>query len=466
MGGHAVARQRRAPQSRELPVAENSESHALMKPVTPLIALGLGLVVNGAYACGIDWNLPKNHFDGVNEFGFVSIWENIGEIDTGDGLVLPLNINFRSDRNTSSSTLGAGWHLALLDSNIVQIDERTFMMFDPAGPFRLFWRDAKNPNILGGQAGWKAEIRGDTITAWADCGGIKLVFNKGRIASMQVKDKTFTYDYQNGQISKLREGNTPILKVERAPVSDEVTGLTLANNQKIEIKLGERPRVQTIQGKNLVVAKDLSLASISTESQEQAQMRGFEYGVDDRIQPTLTVKETGSTDRKVVWNPGNMLISRDGEWSYDIKPGAGAFDNAAIGRKNAKNQSEFWHRDNAKGEEIVQGIDGSKKVTTRFTSGILVGKVKRISEDGNEKYFAAYDEQGRFLREKIGGNLTEYSYDGARLYLIKSSKKNVRFEPKPNGNVLVTVEKYGEKVSCLIDANGNPVNPFQKSALN
>ena len=414
MGGHAAARQRRAPQSRELPVAENSESHALMKPVTTLIALGLGLVVNGAYACGIDWNLPKNHFDGVNEFGFVSIWENIGEIDTGDGLVLPLNINFRSDRNTSSSTLGAGWHLALLDSNIVQIDERTFMMFDPAGPFRLFWRDAKNPNILGGQAGWKAEIRGDTITAWADCGGIKLVFNKGRIASMQVKDKTFTYDYQNGQISKLREGNTPILKVERAPVSDEVTGLTLANNQKIEIKLGERPRVQTIQGKNLVVAKDLSLASISTESQEQAQMREFEYGVDDRIQPTLTVKETGSTDRKVVWNPGNMLISRDGEWTYEIKPGAGPFDNAAIGRENARNQSEFWHRNNTKGEEIVRHGDGSATVKRWFTTGTLRGRPR-----SNEETHSA----------DSGSTYERYSYDeNARLTRVESPGVSVVFE--------------------------------------
>ena len=405
-----------------------------MKPITTLIALGLGLVVNGAYACGINWNLPKNHFDGVNEFGFVSIWENIGKIDTGDGLVLPLNINFRSDRNTSSSTLGAGWHLALLDSNIVQVDERTFMMFDPAGPFRLFWRDEKRPNILGGQGGWKAEIRGDSITARADCGGIKLVFNKGRIASMQVKDKTFTYDYQNGQISELREGNTPILKVERAPVSDKVTGLSLANNQKIEIKLGERPRVQSVQGKNLVVAKDVSLASI-TNGEGPRNQKQFEYRTDNELQPTVTVRQTSYPDREIVWNPGNRLISRDGDWSYQVKLPEEAGNGVAIGRKNNQNQSEFWHVDGARGREISVDIDGEKITIDRFVSGILTGNIRKIStKDSRGEVLTeetrAYGESGNLLHTRYTDRRGSAVYfnrkfdigDGRELFIRYSGK--------------------------------------------
>ena len=343
MGGHAVARQRRAPQSRELPVAENSESHALMKPVTTLIALGLGLVVNGAYACGIDWNLPKNHFDGVNEFGFVSIWESIGEIDTGDGLVLPLNINFRSDRNTSSSTLGAGWHLALLDSNIVQIDERTFMMFDPAGPFRWFWRDPKNPNILSGQAGWKAEIRGETITAWADCGA-KLVYRQGRITSMQIKDKILSYIYQNGEVSEIRDGNIPLLKVEKAPITGEVTGLTLANNQNVQIEHGERPRIQVVNNQQVISGVEQSLSKIVKPTGTAITL---DYAVDDKLNPTLSVG-----DRRFVWNPATKLILKDGEWTYNIKTSGSSFVNAAINRRRS-GKSEFWFYDAAKGQEIT-----------------------------------------------------------------------------------------------------------------
>jgi hypothetical protein len=440
-----------------------------MKPITTLIALGLGLVVNGAYACGIDWNLPKNHFDGVNEFGFVSIWENIGEIDTGDGLVLPLNINFRSDRNTSSSTLGAGWHLALLDSNIVQVDERTFMMFDPAGPFRLFWRDAKNPNILGGQAGWKAEIRGDAITAWADCGGIKLVFNKGRIASMQVKDKTFTYDYQNGQISKLREGNTPILKVERAPVSDEVTGLTLANNQKIEIKLGERPRVQTIQGKNLVVAKDLSLASISTESQEQAQMSEFEYGVNDNLQPTITLKQTANPEREIVWNASTRLICKDGEWTYAIKTSETAGGNAAIGRSAGKEKEEFWHYDGSRGKEVTVDVNGKAHVRKWFVGGKLNGLPRSIlegkqgSETETDRW--VYDEIGRPLRVQRAGSTTTYQYISNSNVNIESD--GVSFAVRDTGNQKREIVASTARGSYLaiIDSAGN-IESFEPTPKN
>jgi hypothetical protein len=391
-----------------------------MKPVTTLIALGLGIVVNGAYACGINWNLPKNHFDGVNEFGFVSIWENIGKIDTGDGLVLPLNINFRSDRNTSSSTLGAGWHLALLDSNIVQVDERTFMMFDPAGPFRLFWRDAKNPNILGGQAGWKAEIRGDTITAWADCGGIKLVFNKGRIASMQVKEKTFTYDYHNGQISELIEGNTPILKVERAPVSDEVTGLTLANNQKIEIKLGEKPIIQSVNGINVVSRKTHSVGEIT---RPDGIKKIFDYSTTSKLQPTISVS-ANEVPRTIAWSSDTRHILSDGPWKYEVIPSKTIGHNAAISRTNGDSMTESWHYCQSSGEEVVQSEAGKIMRKKWHTSGKLSGKIRSIMLGSGKVLRFSYDLEGALLR------IVQSEPQESRIGLSEESTRIVRMEDR------------------------------------
>jgi len=365
--------------------------------------------VHGTQGCGIDWSLPKNHFDGVNEFGFVSIWETLGSIPLGSGLSLPLNANFRSDRSTSSSTLGSGWHLALLDANIVQIDERTFMMFDPAGPFRLFWRDPKNPNVLSGQAGWKAEIcSGNTITAWADCSGVKLVFNRGRIASMQLKDKVLTYNYQNGQISEIRDGNTRILKVEKEAITGEVTGLTLANNQKIQVEHGDRPRVQVVNGQQLVTGVEPSLSKVTKADGTDITL---DYAADHKINPTLKIG-----DRLITWNPTTKFIVSDGEWTYNIKPSLVKGFNASIERKNSANSEELWFADLAAGRETLKTVDKSEKVTTCFTSGELSGKLRSVLTIGpygniinSEKYF--YNEIGNCIRkENSSGRVVVFDY--------------------------------------------------------
>ena len=406
-----------------------------MKRTVTLLSLALGVVVHGAQGCGIDWSLPKNHFDGVNEFGFVSIWENIGNIDLGDGLVLPLNANFRSDRTASSSTLGTGWHLALLDANIVQIDERTFMMFDPAGPFRLFWRDPKNPNILSGQAGWKAAIQNDSITAWSDCGA-KLIFNKGRIVSIQLKEKTFTYNYQDGKVAEIHEGNKLILTVKKKPITGEVTGLSLLGNQEIQIEQAERPRIQSIQGKNLVVGKDMTLGKVSAGAGVQ---KTYDYGVTVTLQPTVTVTDIGKSPRQIVWDTATRFITADGDWTYDIKPSPNKGFNAAIERINSKKQKEFWSYDSIKGIEKLVTTDGNTELRSWFVSGSLAGKPRSVYS-GNEGYKYIYDEKGD-CKSKIFKN-------GDVLRFEHSTKKDtciLSFKRQNGSNAIRTISVSGDK---------------------
>src|SRR5689334_19404920 len=124
-----------------------------------------GFLGDHATGCGLKWRLPKDHFNGVNESGSVSYWEQVGELDLSDGLKIPLVIGFESSRESVSPYLGHGWILALLDSNIVQTDENNFKMTLPDGYTLSFARERQAPSLLSGQAGWKAEIKNQTITA-------------------------------------------------------------------------------------------------------------------------------------------------------------------------------------------------------------------------------------------------------------------------------------------------------------
>src|SRR5580698_11336101 len=110
-----------------------------------------------------------NHFDGVNEQGYVSYWEKIGEADLGDGLVIPLNINFNSHRETSSPTLGKGWMVALLESHVEPVDENSMKVVMPDGWNFYFHRNGSTESWYG-NSGWVGETKDALFTITAPCG--------------------------------------------------------------------------------------------------------------------------------------------------------------------------------------------------------------------------------------------------------------------------------------------------------
>jgi hypothetical protein len=256
----------------------------------------------------------------------------------------------------------------------------------------------KDPTVLEGNAGWKGVIKDDTITAWAPCGD-KITFKTGRIASMKIKEDLYSYNYRDGRVASVEKNGRSVLEIKRDTMTGEVTGLALPGTwETIGLAAtAERPVVESIGGKNVVSRVEKTLGEVTPAS--GGGKVTFEQSVNGELNPTIKLG-----DQLIAWNPATKKIIKDGEWTYDIKPGAGPFDNAAIGRENARNHSEFWHRDNAKGEEIVQGIDGSKKVTTWFTTGLLSGKLRKITKTTGEKietiYSASYSETGNLLRDE------------------------------------------------------------------
>jgi hypothetical protein len=172
----------------------------------------------------------------------------------------------------------------------------------------------------------------------------------------------------------------------------------------------------------------------------------FEQAVNGELNPTIKLG-----DKLITWSPATKKIAKDGEWTYDIKPGAGPFDNAAIGRENTRNQSEFWHRDNARGEEIVQGIDGSKKVTTWFVSGKLAGKRRSIVEaksDGTSITLLklSYDEEGRVNREWRTGREMRFlnSSFGSGKEIYRNGQLVLRSVTSREGNEVTVVDSAGK----------------------
>ena len=349
-----------------------------------------------AVSCGLDWNLPQTHFEGVEEHGFVSYWEKIGEIDLGDKVVLPVNIGFNSHREAISPVLGKGWIVALLESHVEPIDENAMNVVMPDGWTFLFLRNA-NSETWRGNAGWMGETNDARFTISAPC-GTKIIYDHGKIQEIDsAQNGTLTFSYNGGVPVEIDHNGTAILQVESDPASGVTNALVIAG-RRVEISLAQRPRVVNLLGKNLINGFDPSLASLQ---QADGGKETFAFGTDPMLNPTLTLNGPGKPPRMFVWDAATRQIKSDVPWNYSLQPRG---DHLRFTRTSAQNQTESFEDDEATGVTSEKNADGAEVTTSRFVSGPLAGYVRKIEQlDATGHpiplYSASYYPSGQLMRE-------------------------------------------------------------------
>jgi YD repeat-containing protein len=401
------------------------------------------ILLGQTQGCGLEWTLPTNHFDGVNEQGRVSIWEKVGEVDLGGDLKLPLHINFNSGRESTSPYLGQGWILPLLESSFVQADENRFVMIQPDGWTNVFLRRNPNDTTLEGSAGWKGQIKANAIDVWAPCGW-HITFTRGHITSLFTpKGRKLEFIYSGSVVTEIREGGSSRLAVELDPSTRRVAALSF-DGRRLNTLQDQKPRVQSIKGQSVVGQIDRSLRSIGGS---EGSSKSFEFAVNQKIQPTLRVRSKTDSERLFTWDPIKGQIISDNDWTYSITPPSSASANAALGRKNSRAQTEYWFYDSAKGQETLLDLQGRKSVKTWFVSGPLAGLQRSVSEFGPR---GAIDHSSRWIYNEKSqlisirhrdGSSVNYSYDEKGRFLRAVQANLVTWERKyhPDGSLAFEV---------------------------
>ncbi len=382
-------------------------------PVLPLalaLAALLGFEAPVRAACGVSWTQPYNTFDSVNERGHVSLWETVGKIDLGRGLVLPIIINFRSSRETISPYLGYGWMLALLESHMYQTEDNQFTMVQPDGWNRYFWRGKVEDTVLDGQGGWKAEIKGDTITAWAPCGW-RLEFKKGKISSMESPDsRKFAYVYRGSFAVQITEQGAPILAVEPDKNGTPTALSWDSGRQNLAFTLTTRPRARVHNGRLLVEGLLPALGGFANDPV------WLKYEVPSAAEAKLSSIE-GQTNihRTLVWSPETkraIAVSGSHFEHLDAYKGLAGYGVRKIGT-NGVSEVLFQSANGLASITSFKGEPLQKKET--IPAGPAAGRIRSIQEWRDGKWTPvvsyAYDNAGRPFRETYpDGRVAEYVY--------------------------------------------------------
>lgn len=392
----------------------NHRKHSWVRKAATTISVTLlvwNSMVCAAFACGVNWSLPREHFDGVDKNGCVSWWRKIGEIDFGERDVFPLHLRFSSQSQISSAYLGRGWGVPLLESSVVLLGENVTEMTDPSGYVRQFLRDSQESSVFHGQGGWKAQMEGNTFTAWAACGW-KLVFVNGQIESMTTASNRRLDFVRRGGLTEIREKG--VAKFTAARGSSECT--FSFGKERIKCGMGEIPGIGF---------EMLSFTQADGSSED------FQYAID--AGGVCTLKSTSG--RQYSWEPISGKIVSDQNWRYKIDVQTTPFRIGTIERTNAEGGYDYWHVDERKGLDISQRADGTKFIKQLFTRGERRGFVQSVREEKNGvstlTYEVNYDEGGQLRSLFDHGKATQFRYDEKGTLSAYSHDGTIFFDVAP-----------------------------------
>ncbi len=164
-------------------------------------------------SCGLSGSIAPY----VDKDGYVNPIVPLGDVDFGDGLTLPLALNFSSKVRPPSPEFGQGWECPLFESKIFDVQKdlkkvelmggrQIYLVYNQrSDTWRHYFSDA-----------WKGEEKGDEFKLTYVTTGCLFIFNKGLISSLTMPDgRTILWNRSSdGKLISMSEsGKSPALQV-------------------------------------------------------------------------------------------------------------------------------------------------------------------------------------------------------------------------------------------------------------
>lgn len=360
-----------------------------------------------ALAAPVDLSAPGNSLGSANAHGYLRIWREIDELDFGNDFVLPLRIQFSTERQDDSPYLGRGWWCPLLSATAYLKREKMMRAELLCGKIMYLRRDKADPNKFQSlDKEWTGAISGDKITI-SRADGWELHYMKGAIQQLRTDTgRVLTWVRKGNLVTEIREEGSSAAPFKLSGASSGVPNGFFINGKLHSFELDNRPTVQTIAGQRLV--KELA-PSLSAWTWPDGTKETYLFEVSKDVVPNLKITDKEARVSAYTWDAAtNQIVSEqnssNGDWIYNISPVKGEFDLPRLERTNKKREMEFLAIDSVNGIIERKTLRDGHTITHMFKApGPLYDKVRKVEkiENGLQKtvYQAGYDAKGRLVRE-------------------------------------------------------------------
>ena len=389
-----------------------------MKSLIYLSLFGI-LSSSGLQALPVDLSTPAADLGPITKTGIFTYWQELGEIDFGRGLVLPLRFGFYASRNADNDFGNMPWRPPVFSSRIYNKTDQQWEVLLPCGRVLTLEAISEGPNqapIFQTPDGeWQASTDPDGSIHIRRADGWDMHFNgKGRLQSLRTDEGRLLQWQRNeqGQLQAIAEVGAqgpmaPALRVERNAGNGLVSAL------KAQTRRGQ-------QSWSLGYDAQPALNRIGNPDGTQTLMT---YRNQAQGQPQLELIEPNLTRHSFTWDQQTKQLLSDGVWTYRIQ--ARPDDNPIIERRGPNGEVESLQKDRASMREIFIAADGSTTVRQLVKRGRAKGKLKTVirqspGEEPITLYQATYDQRGLLIEETDAmGQRTQHSYilHGSNIHL-------------------------------------------------
>lgn len=308
-------------------------------------------------------------FEGVDAAGRAFLVEKLGDVGS-----IPLFVYRSSDESAPHGLLGPGWHIPLLESRIVPVDEKTYEFLQPDGLRRDIRVSRDNAEVLTSSRVWTGRAKGDEVSLQGDVGGgerYALSFRQGRLTRMKVEEGTFDFSYAGRSPEKVSSRGRTLLTVVRDARNAAKIDFVFAGGQRVSAeRTAEQVRITWPDGREKTFVKGMV-----------GEAESLKVG-----------------ELLVTWDRYSRKLMSFGEWTYTVGKAKPDWNTPSIERVSHDGRREFYWFNLANGRGEYRQSDGTTYRWARFPSGDFYG-LMRWSEKTRK---------GQLLHRN------DYSYDSGR----------------------------------------------------
>jgi hypothetical protein len=349
----------------------------------------------------------------VDKDGYVNPIISLGDINFGEGLTLPLVLNFSSAIRPPSPEFGQGWDCPLFEAKIFDVQQGQKRMETLGGKDRyLVYNQRTDSWKHFFTDDWKGEAKGDDFELIYKT-GCQFVFNKGLISSITTPDgRTILWNRSGGKLVSLQEsGKSPAM---------QITYDKLGFAEQILLN----PDNMGVAQKTYDFESSLIYAGIEKIQCPLGRKVAFDRTRDKALNPVITWTDTLHLPVTLSWDIKTGKILSDNQYTYQITELSDDKTWPKMDRKNiATGGMESFYFDVKHGTTDETLSDGTVRHIEMIQAPGPNYKATRLIQDtknGKTQIVLrrAFDDQGHLLLEAMGlGNgketVKQYVYDDA-----------------------------------------------------
>ncbi len=376
-------------------------------------------VVSPVLALPVDLSTPVGSLGSAGVSGNAQHWLELGDFSFGEGLALPLRLQFDSalvGGATDFGTPSTWWRAPEIHARVMQKTGSQRIIMLPCGKILYLYQSGDTFATPDGE--WVGSYNKEQSFVVARADGWELEYGSAGWFTRLRTDSGRTILWNrdpNGRLTSISEPEHSVKASDGSSQKTEMTGLVVKRDKATDVVLGFEVRTEF----------GMKSYTLSYDEQQRLQAvvfpdgrsESYAYGLDKNQDPRMEISGRDLVTTSLSWHKTSHKLTSDGVWAYSIEPVKPGELYPRITRTGPHGETEAYFDGGITGKVEFKAADGTTTIRQKVLKGPAKGKLESITRlhagksDPIVTYRATFDSRGMIAEEFDAlGRKTSHSY--------------------------------------------------------